>query len=315
MKVCLTLICLFFLTLQDGETLIIYRGNEGGNITVRCKFSYFGKKRFLCKETCKGENILIETTKDKDQRGRFSIRYEKRNIFSFDFLHVSITDLKPSDSGRYRCRSDETIDGTLYDDFYLVVTEDSSEPKWTQRPFLGSTFLPTASTTRKRTTRTSTQSFSLSPSETIKLPEKPAAASDLLLYVGLTLGLLIVLLATTLLIFCQKKRFHQQKGPPVKIEPADFTTSNTVYEEIREEDRENKPPAAEISSVYVCVQPDKPNAAESNEIYSLASKPQGQTKEEDIEYSEVQLPNVAAGSNGRHLAASDNVTYSDPRLA
>ncbi|XP_032415303.1 natural cytotoxicity triggering receptor 2-like [Xiphophorus hellerii] len=176
MKVCPTLICLFLLTLQDGETLRNYRGKEGGSITVRCEFGYFGKKRFLCKETCEGENILIETTKDKDQRGRFSIRYENRNIFSFDFLHVSITDLKPSDSGRYRCRSDETIDGTLYDDFYLVVTEDSSEPKWTQRPFLGSTFLPTASTTRKRTTRTSTQSFSLSPSETIKLPEKPAAA-------------------------------------------------------------------------------------------------------------------------------------------
>uniref|UniRef100_A0A3B5R272 Immunoglobulin V-set domain-containing protein n=1 Tax=Xiphophorus maculatus TaxID=8083 RepID=A0A3B5R272_XIPMA len=107
----------------DGETLIIYREKEGGSITVRCEFRYSGEKRFLCKETCEGKNILIVTTKDTDQTGRFSIRYEKRNIFSFDFLHVSITDLKPSDSGRYRCRSDETIDGTLYDDFYLVVTE------------------------------------------------------------------------------------------------------------------------------------------------------------------------------------------------
>ncbi|XP_032415221.1 uncharacterized protein LOC116717738 isoform X2 [Xiphophorus hellerii] len=315
MKVCLTLICLFFLTLQDGETLGTYRGKEGGNITVRCEFGYFGGKRFLCKETCEGKNILIETTEDTDQRGRFSIRYERRYFFQSDFLHVSIRNLKPSDSGWYRCRSDETGEKTLWDDFDLFVVKDFSEPKWTQRPFLGSTFLPTASTTRKRTTRTTTQSFSLSPSETIKLPENPAAAPDLLLYVGLTLGLLFVLLATTLLIFCQKKRFHQQKGPPVKIEPTDFTTINTVYEEIREEDRENKPPAAEISSVYVCVQPDKPTATESIEIYSLASKPQGQTKEEDIEYSEVQLSNVAAGSNGGHLAASDNVTYSDPRLA
>ncbi|XP_027866007.1 uncharacterized protein LOC114140391 isoform X2 [Xiphophorus couchianus] len=323
MKVCLTLICLFLLTaLQDGETLGTYRGNEGGSITVRCEFGYSGEKTFLCKETCEGENILIETTEDRDENGRFSIRYERRNIFSSDFLYVWITDLKPSDSGRYRCRSDETLHGTLYDDFYLVVIEDSSKPKWTPRPFIESPFIPATSTkttikttTAATATTTQSQSFSPSPSETIKLSEKPAAAPDLLLYVGLTLGLLIVLLATTLLIFCQKKRFHQQKGPPVKIEPADFTTSNTVYEEIREEDRENKPPAAEISSVYVCVQPDKPNAAESNEIYSLASKPQGQTKEEDIEYSEVQLPNVAAGSNGRHLAASDNVTYSDPRLA
>ncbi|XP_023186357.1 natural cytotoxicity triggering receptor 2-like [Xiphophorus maculatus] len=223
MKVCLTLTCLFLLTaLQDGETLIIYREKEGGSITVRCEFRYSGEKRFLCKETCEGKNILIVTTKDTDQTGRFSIRYEKRNIFSFDFLHVSITDLKPSDSGRYRCRSDETIDGTLYDDFYLVVTEDSSEPKWTQRPFLGSTFLPTVSTTTKRTTRTS-RSFSLSPSETIKLPEKPAAAPGPLLYVGLVLVVLFVFLAAALLIFFKRKNFSQQKGPPEETEYANFS--------------------------------------------------------------------------------------------
>ncbi|XP_043980028.1 uncharacterized protein LOC122835225 [Gambusia affinis] len=324
MKVCLTLICLLFLTaLQDGETVRTFREKEGGSITVRCKFGYYGEKRFLCKETCEEENILIESTEERDENERFSIRYERRRLYESDFLHVSITDLKLSDSGRYRCRSDTTYGGIRYDDFDLVVTEDSSKSKSTPRTFLGSTFLPTASTTTKRTIRTttkrtirtttSTQSFS--PSETIKLSEKPAAASDPLLYVGLSLAVLVVLLATALLIYCQRKRFHQQKGPPVKIDSTDFTTINTVYEEIREEDRENKPPAGEISSVYVYVQPNKPNAAESNEIYSLASEPQGQAKEEDIEYSLVQLPNVAAKSNGGHLADSDDVTYSEPRLA
>ncbi|XP_023190003.1 uncharacterized protein LOC111608658 isoform X1 [Xiphophorus maculatus] len=210
MKVCLTLICLLFLTaLQDGETLGNYRGKEGGNITVRCEFVFFGVKMFLCKETCEGKNILIETTKDKDQRGRFSIRYEKRNIFSFDFLHVSITDLKPSDSGRYRCRSDGWK-GTLYDDFDLVVTEDSSEPKWTPRPFLGSTFLPT-----------STQSFSPSPSETIKLTEKPAAAPGLQLYVILSLVVKIILLSTPLVIFCWKRRTTKSKDSAVETENAE----------------------------------------------------------------------------------------------
>ncbi|PWA24318.1 hypothetical protein CCH79_00018692, partial [Gambusia affinis] len=463
--------------LQDGETAGTFTEKEGGNITVRCEFRYSGTKRFLCKETCEGENILIETTKDRDNNGRFSIRYERRNIFSSDFLYVWITDLKPSDSGRYRCRSDETYDGTLYDHFDLVVTEDSSKPKWTPRSFIESTFIPETSTkttiktttaatqsqsfspssetiklsekpaaasdpllnavlvlvvlivsfaaalliffkrknfsqqkgsseetensknfqetceeeniliesteerdenerfsiryerrrlyesdflhvsitdlklsdsgryrcrsdttyggiryddfdlvvteastttkrtirtTTKRTIRTTTSTQSFSPSETIKLSEKPAAASDPLLYVGLSLAVLVVLLATALLIYCQRKRFHQQKGPPVKIDSTDFTTINTVYEEIREEDRQNKPPAGEISSVYVYVQPNKPNAAESNEIYSLASEPQGQAKEEDIEYSLVQLPNVAAKSNGGHLADSDDVTYSEP---
>ncbi|XP_043980118.1 uncharacterized protein LOC122835269 isoform X2 [Gambusia affinis] len=207
MKVCLTLICLLFLTLQDGETVGTFRGKEGGSITVRCEFGYFGEKRFLCKETCEGENILIETTEERDERGRFSIRYEKRATSRSDFLHVNITDLKPSDSGRYWCRSDGTFAGTLYDQFDLVVTEDSSKPKSTPRTFLGSTFLPT-----------STQSFS--PSETIKLSEKPAAASGQQLYLILSNVVKIVLLATPLVIFCWKRRTMKSKDSAVETENA-----------------------------------------------------------------------------------------------
>ncbi|XP_014832634.1 PREDICTED: natural cytotoxicity triggering receptor 2-like isoform X2 [Poecilia mexicana] len=225
MKVCLTLICLFFLTLQDGETMGTYTEKEGGSITVQCEFGYSGTKRFFCKETCEGENILIGTTKDRDENGRFSIRYEGRNIFSSDFLYVSITDLKPSDSGQYRCRSD-TWKGILYNHFNLTVIEDSSKPKWTTRPFVRSTFLPADSTTTKATKATTmrttaasqSQSFSPSPSETIKLSDKPAAASDPLLYVGLVLVVLIVLLAAALLIFCKRKNFSQQKGSSEETE-------------------------------------------------------------------------------------------------
>lgn len=99
-----------------------YTGKKGGSITIRCEFSNYGEKRFLCKDTCEGMNILIETSKDTYQKGRFNIQYERRNIFSSDFLHVKITELKTSDSGWYRCRSD-TWKGIQYDDFCLVVTE------------------------------------------------------------------------------------------------------------------------------------------------------------------------------------------------
>ncbi|XP_016521756.1 uncharacterized protein LOC103130891 isoform X2 [Poecilia formosa] len=204
MKVCLTLICLLFLTLQDGETMETFNRNEGENITVRCEFGYTGTKRFFCKGTCEGRNILVETTEDTDQRGRFSITYEERDIFSTDFLHVSITDLKPSDSGWYQCRSDETWTGTLYYDFYLVVTEASTTSA--------------AITSRRRTTATATtaatqsKSFSPSPSETIKLSEKPAAASGLQLYVVLSLVVKIILLSTSLVIFCMKRRAMNSKG-------------------------------------------------------------------------------------------------------
>uniref|UniRef100_A0A096M1G6 Immunoglobulin subtype domain-containing protein n=1 Tax=Poecilia formosa TaxID=48698 RepID=A0A096M1G6_POEFO len=195
-------------------------------ITVTCEFGYTGKTRFFCKETCKGKNILIQTTEDRDEKGRFSIRYEERSHTEFDFLHVSITDLKPSDSGRYRCRSDGTVllnlFGNQHADFDLVVTEasDFSKPKWTPRPLIRSTFVPAASPPPPP--------FSPSPSETIKSSDKPAAASGSsslypLLYVGLSLAVLIIVLVTALLIFCQRKNLHQQKGPPVKKDPTDFT--------------------------------------------------------------------------------------------
>ncbi|XP_047228115.1 uncharacterized protein LOC124872310 isoform X2 [Girardinichthys multiradiatus] len=216
MKVCHTLISLFFLTLQEGETVRTYTRKEGGSITVRCEFSYYGNRRFLCKETCKGKNILIETTKDRTQTGRYSIRYEGRDKLSSDFLHVSITELEKSDSGRYRCGLVTVWAGTLYDDFRLVVKEDPSEPRWTLGPFIRSTFLPAASTTK--TPQSLSSSPSPSSSDTNKLSEKPAAASGLLLYVGLTLAILIFMLAAALLIFYKRKSFSQQKGPPVETE-------------------------------------------------------------------------------------------------
>ncbi|XP_043980190.1 natural cytotoxicity triggering receptor 2-like isoform X2 [Gambusia affinis] len=187
MKVCLTLICLLFLTLQDGETVGIYAEKEGGSINVTCEFDYYGDKRFLCKETCEGENILIESTEDRDENERFSIRYERRNIFSSDFLHVSITDLKPSDSGRYWCRSDETYDGTLYDDFNLVIEASI-----------------TTTTTSRRTTATTTAAA--------------ATTQGLQLYLVLSSVVKIILLSTSLVIFCRKRKAMKSKDSAVGTE-------------------------------------------------------------------------------------------------
>ncbi|XP_043980058.1 uncharacterized protein LOC122835239 isoform X2 [Gambusia affinis] len=281
MKVCLTLICLLFLTLKDGDAAETHARMEGENITVECKFNFSENPIFFCKENCEGENILIETAEDIAQKGRYQTFYE--SYYTSVVLHVSILELKPSDSGRYRCGFGK--DRSLDHEFHLDVTE--------------------------ATTSSSSSSSSTTIQQTTTLSE-PIGETNVLLYVGLSLPVLIVLLATALLIYCQRKRFHQQKGRPKETNPTDLTI-NTVYEEIRE-NRENKPPAGEISSVYVYVQPNKPNAAESNEIYSLASEPQGQAKDGEAEYSEVQLVNNDTGSNSGHLGVSDNVTYPEPRL-
>ncbi|XP_038127173.1 uncharacterized protein LOC119773994 [Cyprinodon tularosa] len=313
MKVCYTLICILFLTLQDGETVETYRGTEGGSITVRCEFKNSGSRRFLCKETCEGRNILINTNEDMFQSGRYSIRYDHRG--KSNYLIVSITKLKKSDSGRYQCRLDHSSyifwTESHCDDFILSVTEDSSEPKWTLGPFIRSTFLPAASTTT-----TTTQSLSSSPSpsssETSRVSEKPAAASGLLLYVGLILSILIIILAAALLIFFKRKSFRQQKVPPVKAEYGDMTTVNTVYEEIREQDTGNKPRPGELASVYVYANNFIPKRDESTDIYSLASGPDNEV-EGEVNYSEVHLSHPASPNSapcGREIDI-----YSEPRKA
>ncbi|XP_038554094.1 polymeric immunoglobulin receptor-like isoform X2 [Micropterus salmoides] len=91
--------------LQDGNTGLtnaqipsVYTGTEGGDVEVRCPFSSYGTSMFFCKRECKPEDILIHTTGVRDQRGRYSIRYDGGgNVF------VSITQLTKSDSGLYRC--------------------------------------------------------------------------------------------------------------------------------------------------------------------------------------------------------------------
>ncbi|XP_075946579.1 polymeric immunoglobulin receptor-like [Anarhichas minor] len=100
MKVRHTLICFFFLSaLQDGNNgFILYTGTEGGDVTVQCSSSSSsGSRKILCKDPCKEEDIIIETTDDRAQKGRFSIERSRGDV------SVTITQLTKSDSGLYGC--------------------------------------------------------------------------------------------------------------------------------------------------------------------------------------------------------------------
>ncbi|KAF3696447.1 Polymeric immunoglobulin receptor [Channa argus] len=101
MKILHTLICCFFLSLQDGNFNFVnaqtFTRIKGTIIRVQCPFSSFGRRKYLCKEPCE-QNILIETTNFNAQSGRYSIRYKKGSN-----LHVTITQLTGSDTGQYRC--------------------------------------------------------------------------------------------------------------------------------------------------------------------------------------------------------------------
>ncbi|XP_063320849.1 uncharacterized protein LOC134619057 isoform X3 [Pelmatolapia mariae] len=125
-----TLVCFIFLTaLQDGNTGLVkaqtltHRAEEGGNITVACNFYFSGSRKLFCKEKCEKGNILVETSDDAAQNGRYSIKYVKTDTLSY-IMYVSITQLNQSDSGRYRCSLDRVLLTDGNDDFELIVTED-----------------------------------------------------------------------------------------------------------------------------------------------------------------------------------------------
>ncbi|XP_028264913.1 flocculation protein FLO11-like isoform X2 [Parambassis ranga] len=252
MKLHHALICCFLLALQDGNTgrvsAKVHTGQEGGNITVGCDFTFSGKRRLFCKGRCEEGNILIDTREDTAQRDRYSVQYKENSVLSSDVLYVSITKLQKSDSGQYSCGLGRTVLPDSYHDFEIVVTEapTTSEPSSTLNPFPTSTFLPSAAATTQHSGRSSSSpsSSTLNPFSTSTfLPSASAAATTTttqssgrsssspssstsetsiisvpaktpdrtLLCVALILVALIVTLSVALLFFC-KKRMQRRRN-------------------------------------------------------------------------------------------------------
>ncbi|XP_033981436.1 polymeric immunoglobulin receptor-like isoform X2 [Trematomus bernacchii] len=141
----------------------------GGNIVVRCNFTQYRYKKYFCKGECKKGDNLVETTSKSDQeKGRYRIRYTQI-IPTGDFVYVSINQLTQSDSGWYRCGLDRTSSNDLYQRFRLNVTDAlTTSPKTTEQP------------------------------ETTK-------ATDVILYVSLTLVVLVIVSSLCVLVFCRKR--------------------------------------------------------------------------------------------------------------
>ncbi|XP_031156985.1 uncharacterized protein LOC116050906 [Sander lucioperca] len=331
MNVCQSLICFFFLTLQDGNIglinaeIIERTGTEGGNITVGCSFIFSGKRRMFCKDECKHDgDILIDTEEDTAQRGRYSIEY-KNSIFSKTILYVSITNLTHSDSGRYRCGLVRSFPfSPSYQEIEIRVTDAPTSPL---RP--SSPSVPTASTLMTSQSLSSTPSSASTLMTSQSLSSTPSSASpeaskqprqkhtSTLLYVGLTLVVFFIMLSVALLIFC-RMRARKPKEPPLETEYSNVTKANRVYEEIRE-DRQSTSPPVEVSTVYTYAKYTKPDGVETTEEYSLVTAPTSQKKTEDdrsdLTYSELDVPNgTAASLHSAPCGDADNVVYSVPRV-
>ncbi|XP_029362142.1 uncharacterized protein LOC115046131 [Echeneis naucrates] len=130
-----TLIFLF-LALQDrmsgvfNEELPVHTGSEGGNVTVLCNFQLNGHTMFFCRNRCeKKEETLIETTKDREQKGRYSIEYYRGGLLEKTILKVTIRRLKKSDSGVYSCGLKRYFLLESSDEFELRVIDASTTSK------------------------------------------------------------------------------------------------------------------------------------------------------------------------------------------
>ncbi|XP_005748026.1 uncharacterized protein LOC102194881 isoform X1 [Pundamilia nyererei] len=270
-----TLLCFIFLTaLQDGNTGLVkaqtltHRAEEGGSITVKCRFYLSGSRKLFCKEKCENGNILVETSDDAAQNGRYSIKYVKTYITYYPTLYVSITQLKQSDSGRYRCSLERVLLTDGNSDFELIVTEASttSTPNGTLRPFSASVFLSSASTPPTAQSLSSTSGSSTPSSAS-------SGSSDVLIYVRLIVVIIISAFLATSLIFYMMKRTAKPRGPPVESERADITQGNNVYIEIREVDRQSSSPPAEVSSTDAAPKTSNQMEMKTIDLYSLSTSP------------------------------------------
>ncbi|XP_075953217.1 uncharacterized protein LOC142955747 isoform X2 [Anarhichas minor] len=344
-----TLICFFFFTLRGRNTglinaEIISTGTEGGNITVGCIFTFSGKRKIFCKEPCE-EHILIETEDVTAQRGRYSITYtEGAYPVRSTVLYVSITKLTKSDAGKYRCGLHRSLPLlSPYSEIEIRVEEApiSSKPNVTLKPLSAS--VPSASTqnttqlssstgsytpssaSTQNTTQLSSSTGSYTPSsaspegtQQSQRDQTPAAATGVLMYVGLTLVIMIVVVLAAVVIIC-RKRASESKEPPVETEYANDTEANRVYEDIREEDRRSTSPPVEVSTLYTYVKYAKPHAVETSDEYSLATAATSQKPIEDASskliYSDVDFADGPAASlHSAPCGNADNVIYSVPRV-
>ncbi|XP_026223785.1 uncharacterized protein LOC113167412 isoform X1 [Anabas testudineus] len=125
MKLLHLMICFFLsaLWVRNTEQVHFYTRIKGRDVTVRFQMSSPGSRKFFCQETCDRGNLLIETPEDRAQSGRYSIRFEEGAAGGGGALSVSITQLKTSDTGLYRCGLGSSASSASFKEFEVVVID------------------------------------------------------------------------------------------------------------------------------------------------------------------------------------------------
>ncbi|XP_055021935.1 uncharacterized protein LOC129412364 isoform X4 [Boleophthalmus pectinirostris] len=262
--------------------------------------------KLFCKNNCDNEeNILVKTSENEQCKGRYCIKYEDKGLLNH-IMYVNITNVTRADSGQYQCvvkRSFPLRDGIQ--EFRIEVTKNAAlNPTYTLKPEPNVTVKPTTDMdltvqTGDQTSRMSvtTTQHSLSPkpqfnhSSASPDHEQQTKPSGLLpLYVRLSLVAILTLLLAALLIFYCKKR--SKASPVITTEYGSTPVTHRVYEEIPD-NRASRP--VEMSTVYASASFSGPPEDHTSDVYSLATTPGDQHKEEDsidkVTYTEVDFPN------------------------
>lgn len=101
--------------------ILVYTGVKGEDVTILCPLTSSGTGKFFCREECKEGHILIETTSQRAQSGRYSIKYDEG--FSRGTLFLTISQLTKSDSGLYRCGWGTPSSPTSYRQIEITVVD------------------------------------------------------------------------------------------------------------------------------------------------------------------------------------------------
>ncbi|XP_042265107.1 uncharacterized protein LOC121895751 [Thunnus maccoyii] len=257
--------CDFDVVITDAATLgqnthFIRAETVGGNVTKGCIDTVSGSRMFFCKDECKKEeDILVETEENRAQNGRYSIEYREGSVFG---LYVTITQLKKSDTGWYRCGYGRALSPDSSNTFLIFVVDapTTSKPNRTLRPF--PTSVPSTSTP------TTTQSLisssgSFTPSSSFPETTKQFTAMSDVSRPGYFWALVVflpvvfVLLAVVLLLL-YKLKTRRNSG----LNTRGTSDSRNMELSVSNENRpsvsyENRPPVSSCEdSVYQSLGPD-----------------------------------------------------------
>uniref|UniRef100_A0A096MFY2 Immunoglobulin domain-containing protein n=1 Tax=Poecilia formosa TaxID=48698 RepID=A0A096MFY2_POEFO len=166
----------------------IYTATEGQNVSFEFPFTLVGGgRRFLCREECKNNNIIIETKSADAQNGSFNLRYRNGN------LQVTIRELKMSDSGRYRCGVAGSSLSEVYEEIFEIrVTEELTS----QNPVISSLqFQRVSSTALTDLHKTAgSPSTTAATSKQISLSALPLIVGGVATATGVSIAVFLILL-------------------------------------------------------------------------------------------------------------------------